>query len=494
MSFSFRTALPYATALGLALPLSTLALAAPTSVSAPSAAPSPPAATAAPATTATPGAAAAAPGAAAAKAADPKIAFERYRLPNGLEVILAPDPSVPVVAVNLWYHVGSGYEVPGRSGFAHLFEHMVFQGSKHVGDDKHFDILKKSGAESVNGTTSPDRTNYFEVVPSNQLEVALWLESDRMGFLLEKLTKQSLDNQIEVVRNERRQNYDNRPYGKALFALYAALYPEGHPYRYLTIGRHEDLSTASVDDVKGFFKTWYIPANATLTLVGDVEIPRAKELVQKWFGSFPKSEKPAVVPVPAPVIQASEVTVDDEFAKLRQVTFVWHSPATFAAGDAELTVAGNALMREGPGRLYKALVYDRQLAQSVTAFQDGSSFSGTFQITVTLRNETQLAEVKEIVAGEVARLTRENLTEQEIGRFRAAAEAGAIRGLESVLGRAQTLQRYNHYLGDPDRISWDLDRYRNTSAAAIRAVAAQYLVPERMVTVLTNPGKPAGAP
>jgi zinc protease len=216
--------------------------------------------------------------------------------------------------------------------------------------------------------------------------------------------------------------------------------------------------------------------------------------VQKWFGSFPKSEKPAVVPVPAPVIQASEVTVDDEFAKLRQVTFVWHSPATFAAGDAELTVAGNALMREGPGRLYKALVYDRQLAQSVTAFQDGSSFSGTFQITVTLRNETQLAEVKEIVAGEVARLTRENLTEQEIGRFRAAAEAGAIRGLESVLGRAQTLQRYNHYLGDPDRISWDLDRYRNTSAAAIRAVAAQYLVPERMVTVLTNPGKPAGAP
>jgi zinc protease len=426
--------------------------------------------------------------------ADPKIAFERYRLPNGLEVIIAPDPSVPIVAVNLWYHVGSGYEVPGRSGFAHLFEHMVFQGSKHVGDDKHFDVLKKSGAESVNGTTSPDRTNYFEVVPSNQLETALWLESDRMGFLLEKLTKQSLDNQIEVVRNERRQNYDNRPYGKALFALYAALYPEGHPYRYLTIGRHEDLATASVDDVKGFFKTWYVPANATLTLVGDVEIARAKELVQKWFGSFPKSEKPAVVTVPAPAIRASEVTVEDELAKLRQVTFAWHSPAVFAAGDAELMIAANALTREGPGRLYKALVYDRQLAQSVTVFQDGSSFSGAFQITVTLRNETQLAEVKEIVATEVARLTREDLTEQEIGRFRASAEAGAIRGLESVLGRAQTLQRYNHYLGDPDRISWDLDRFRNTSAPAIRAVAAQYLLPERMVTVLTNPSKPAGAP
>ena len=431
---------------------------------------------------------------AASSNADPKIAFERYRLPNGLEVIIAPDPSVPIVAVNIWYHVGSGYEVPGRSGFAHLFEHMVFQGSKHVGDDKHFDILKKSGAESVNGTTSPDRTNYFEVVPSNQLETALWLESDRMGFLLEKLTKQSLDDQIEVVRNERRQNYDNRPYGKALFALYAALYPEGHPYRYLTIGRHEDLATASVDDVKAFFKTWYVPANATLTLVGDVEIPRAKELVQKWFGSFPKSDKPAVVSVPPPVIRSHEVTVEDEFAKLRQLIFAWHSPATFGAGDAELMIAANALMREGPGRLYKALVYDRQLAQSVTAFQDGNTFSGVFQITVTLRNEAQLAEVKEIVAAEVARLTRENLTEQEIGRFRASAEAGAIRGLESVLGRAQTLQRYNHYLGDPDRISWDLDRFRNTSAPAIRAVAAQYLVPDRMVTILTNPGKPAGAP
>jgi zinc protease len=189
----------------------------------------------------------------AAPPGDPRIAFERYQLPNGLEVILAPDRTVPLVSVSVWYHVGSGYEVLGKSGFAHLFEHMMFQGSKHVGEDKHFEVLKQIGSDAVNGSTNADRTNYFEVVPSNQLETALWLESDRMGWMLDVMARKGLDNQIEVVRNERRQNYDNRPYGKALFAQAAALYPEGHPYRYLTIGRHEDLAKASVDDVKAFF-------------------------------------------------------------------------------------------------------------------------------------------------------------------------------------------------------------------------------------------------
>jgi predicted Zn-dependent peptidase len=389
--------------------------------------------------------------------------------------------------------VGSGYEVPGKSGFAHLFEHMVFQGSKHVGDDKHFDILRKIGADFINGTTNSDRTNYFEVVPSNQLEVALWLESDRMGFLLEKLTKASLDNQIEVVRNERRQSYDNRPYGKALFAIYAAMYPEGHPYRYLTIGRHEDLAAASVEDVKDFFKTWYVPANATLTLVGDVDLATAKQQVEKWFGSFPPSKKPNVVPVPAPTLRATEVVLEDDFAKLRQVTFAWHSPALFTPGDAELTILADALMREGPGRLFRALVYDRPLAQSVTASQDGRAFSGQFQVTVTLRSEAQLQDVKEIVAAEIARLGRENLTDREIARVVASNEASTIRRLESVFGRSQALQQYNHFLGDPDRIGWDLDRYRNTSADAIRAVAARYLEADRMVTVVSNPRGTGGA-
>jgi len=428
-----------------------------------------------------------------AASSDPKLTFERYTLPNGLEVILVPDTSVPLVSVSLWYHVGSGYEVYGKSGFAHLFEHMVFQGSKHVGDDKHFDILKKIGSDTVNGTTNSDRTNYFEVVPSNQLETGLWLESDRMGFLLEKLTDKSLANQIDVVRNERRQRYDNVPYGKARFAQAAALYPEGHPYRYMTIGKHEDLEAASVEDVKGFFKTWYVPANATLALTGDFDVPVAKKLVEKWFGSFPKSEKPKVVPVPAPAVKATEVTVDDGFAKQRQISFVWHSPANFGEGDAELDVAANALAQEGPGRLYKALVYERPLATNVAAFQAGSQFSGTFQIMVTLRPDASLDEVKKLVTAEVARIGKEPLTGKELARVVAGNEAGTVRRLESLLARGEMLQAYNHYLGDPAKLTWDLDRYRTTTPEKIRATVAKYLLPDRMVTIITNPTSKGGA-
>ncbi|MGE0547881.1 MAG: M16 family metallopeptidase [Kofleriaceae bacterium] len=419
--------------------------------------------------------------------ADPKLVFEKYTLPNGLEVILSSDKSVPLVAVNVWYHVGSGHETYRRSGFAHLFEHMMFQGSKHVGDDAHFKILKTIGAENVNGTTNDDRTNYYEVVPSHQLETALWLESDRMGYMLDTLTEKSFRNQVDVVRNERRQNYDNRPYGKALFAIGLALYPEGHPYRYLGIGRHEDLEAASVEDVKNFFRTWYVPANATLTVVGDFDMEEGKKLVAKWFGGMPSSKKPVPVTVPAPATKASETVVSDDFAKLRQISFVWHSPAHFADGDAELNIVANALAREGTGRLYRELVYSRPLAQSVAVGQSGSSFSGQFEIQVTLRSEADLAEVKRIVMEQVAALHKTVLTDKEIARVVAANEASAIRRLESVFGRSQAMQQYNHYLGDPNRLTWDLDRYRKTSAEKIRATVASYLVPDRMVTVITMP-------
>ncbi len=423
-----------------------------------------------------------------AASSDPKIAFSKYRLANGLEVILAPDSTVPLVAVHLWYHVGSGYEVLGRSGFAHLFEHMMFQGSKHVGEDKHFEILKRIGVDNVNGSTNPDRTNYYEVIPSNQIETALWLESDRMGWLLDLINQKSLDNQIEVVRNERRQNYDNRPYGKALFAEYAALYPEGHPYRYLTIGKHEDLERASLDDVKGFFKTWYVPANATLTVSGDFEMARGKQLVDKWFGRLPASAKPAVVEVPAPVVKSTEVTVtDDTLAKLTQVIFAWHSPASYQDDDAELEILADALSREGPGRLYKALIYDHPFAQNVRATQGGNQFSGVFEITVTLRGEAKLDDVKKIVFDELARVTREPIADKEIQRVLARNESNVIRQLETAFGRSAVLQDYNHYLGDPDKLSWDLERYRGTTPDKIRAAAAKYLSPDHVVTVVTVP-------
>jgi len=424
--------------------------------------------------------------------ADPKIAHEKYVLPNGLEVILAPDKTVPLVAVNVWYHVGSGYEVPGKTGFAHLFEHMLFQGSKNVGEDRHFEVLKNIGAGDVNGTTNSDRTNYFESVPSNQLETALWLESDRMSHLLELLNKPSLDNQIEVVRNERRQRYDNVPYGKARFALYEALYPEGHPYRYLTIGRHEDLTSASLDDVKQFWQTWYVPANATLTVVGDFDPATVKPTIAKWFGSLPSSVKPIVVNVPAPAPRAERRTIDDSFAKLRQVTWAWHSPANFAAGDAELDILANALGDPGTGRLYKILVHEKQLAQNVAVYQNSSGFSSMFVVQVTLQTGADQAEVERILGEELAKVRTEPLADAEIRRAVTQREAQLVWALEGLMVRADILQGYNHYLGNPDRLTWDLDRYRNATGASIRAVADQVLDLEHEVVIITNPAPAAG--
>jgi len=324
-------------------------------------------------------------------------------------------------------------------------------------------------------------------VPANQVESALWLESERMSHLLDALDEKQLANQIDVVRNERRQNYDNRPYTKARFAMMDALFPGDHPYRYLTIGRHEDLERATVDDVKKFYKTWYVPANATLTLAGDFDTSEAKKLVDKWFGSFPVSKKPSVVMVPTPTVAAKEITVEDSFAKLRQITFAWHSPAAFADGDAELAIVADALGEEGTGRLYKALVYDRPLAQSVLVDQDGSTFAGTFTVTVTLRSEASLDEVKKLVAEELRRVTAENLTDKERSRVVEQHEAAAVYRLESLLARANVLQTFNQFLGDPDRITWDLDRYRTTTPDKIRAAAAKVIVPEHAITVITLP-------
>jgi zinc protease len=424
---------------------------------------------------------------------DPQVPFEKYKLDNGLEVILMQDQSAPLAYVSVWYHVGSGHEVPGKSGFAHLFEHMLFQGSKNVGADQHFEILKRIGATTVNGTTNPDRTNYYELVPSNELEAALWLESDRMSHLLETLTEASLKNQIDVVRNERRQNYDNIAYRRTRFTQYAAMYPEGHPYRYLTIGRHEDLMAATLDDVKSFYKTWYVPSNATLLVAGDFDTAPTKELVQKWFGSFPSSTKPEVVKIPAPVVTATEVSYVDTLAKQRQLQYVWHSPANFGPGDAELDIAADALAREGTGRLYRILVHEKQLALSVSASQGGMSFSGLFEITVRLRNDANLEEVRKIVDAELERMRKEPVSDREIARAVTRFESAVVYGMESLPGRAERLMAYNHYLGDPGSLTYDLDRYRNTNADNVRAVVAKYLDEAHRVVVMTLPAE-GGAP
>jgi zinc protease len=422
----------------------------------------------------------------APEAKDPRIEFERYKLDNGLEVILHQDNSVPLVAVSVWYHVGSGDEVPGRSGFAHLFEHMLFQGSKHVGEDKHFEILKGLGS-SPNGSTNYDRTNYFEEVPSHHLETALWIESDRMGYFLPMLTEPSLKNQIDVVRNERRQRYDNEPYGNTLFAVSHLLHPQGHPYRDLVIGKHEDLEAADLEDVKAFYRKWYVPGNATLVIAGDFEGKTAKRLVQKWFGSFPKTAKPKHRALEMPVIKRAREEVKDPFAKLRRIEYVWHSPANLSPGDAELDILADALSRTGTGRLYKILVHEKQLAQSVSAYQASRQHSSYFTVAVTAKTGADLAAIEKIVNDELEVVRAQPIGQREFDRAVVATESGFVWGLESLLTRAETLQRYNHYTGNPDFITADLDRYRKSSPEKVKETAARFLDPARRVEVLTVP-------
>jgi len=421
---------------------------------------------------------------------DPKLPLERYHLGNGLEVILHPDKTVPLAYVSVWYHVASGDETPGKSGFAHLFEHMMFQGSTHVGEDKHFEVLKKIGASSVNGTTNADRTNYFEQVPSHQLETALWLESDRMGYMLPLLTEKSLANQRDVVRNERRQNYDNVPYGKERFAINRLLFAEGHPYRHLTIGRHEDLANASLEDVKNFFRKWYVPSNATLLIAGDIDVPETKKLVEKWFGSFPKTPRPArrMVP-PTPITAVKREVVNDEFAKLRRVHYAWHSPRAFGPGDAELDILASVLGRPGTGRLYKILVHEKQWAQTVGVGQQSQGFSGIFHITIDLKPEADMKAVEQVVDQELEKVMREPISERERQRVITETEASFVRGLETLVARGETVQMYNHFLSEPDSFTKHLDQFRNATAEGVRSTAGQYLKKQNRVEVITMPAK-----
>lgn len=428
--------------------------------------------------------------AADAPAQSASIDFERYKLDNGLEVILHQDRSTPQVAINVWYHVGSGDEVVGRSGFAHLFEHMMFQGAKHIGEDVHFDILKEIGGTSINGTTNTDRTNYFEIVPSNHLETGLWLESDRMGYMLDLLNEKSLANQQEVVRNERRQRYDNVPYGKDRFAVAEILYPEGHPYRYLTIGRHEDLEAAKLEDVRAFFQKWYVPSNATLTLAGDFEVDQAKALVQKWFGSFPALQKPTRTKVEPPPLQKTERReLKDSFARLVQVHYVWHAPAYLADGSFELDVASEVLGAQGWGRLYQRLVVGEKLAQLVYSYNHGKQFSGEFHIVARLKPGADPARVEAIIQEEIAKISTQPITEAELNRVKIGTESGFVWGLEELMSRANRLQSFNHFTGDPGYMKTYLQRVRALDVNAVLRESKNWLAKPR-AEVITRPEKP----
>ncbi len=299
----------------------------------------------------------------------PKLDIEKYTLANGLEVILSEDHRVPLVGIDVWYHVGPAHEAAGRTGFAHLFEHMMFQGSKHIPNDAHFRLLSGAGASGVNGTTNFDRTNYFETMPSNQLELALWLESDRMGYLLEKVDQAKLSNQQDVVRNERRQSTENQPYGMVEEAMFQALFPKGHPYHGVVIGSHEDIQAAKLDDVQQFFRQYYAPNNATIAIAGDIDKAATKKLVEKYFGTLKRGPAVPPVKVDTPPITAEKRIVVEDRVELPRLYMAWLTPPFFKDGDADADIVSGVLGQGRSSRLYKKLVYEKQMAQNVSASQ-----------------------------------------------------------------------------------------------------------------------------
>lgn len=429
--------------------------------------------------------------AAPAPTLDVHLPHEKYVLPsNGLEVILSVDRALPLVAVNLWYHVGPADEPEERTGFAHLFEHLMFQGSAHVGDDQHFKLLESRGASLINGTTSFDRTNYFETVPANELALALWLESDRMGFLAQSISQQSLDSQREVVMNERRQSVDNAPYGPTQEKLLQTLLPASHPYYGNVIGSMEDLKKATVQDVRQFYDQYYAPANATLVITGDFEPAAAKALVDRYFASIPRRSTPAKRDVPMPRIDAPKRVSVTEKVQLAQINKAWLSPKTYQPGDADADVLAQILGQGEASRMHRRLVYELALAQDVSVDQQSYGLLGIFGVTVTARAGVDMQRLEKEIDALLAAARATLPSEHELTRAKNQIEMQLVARLQSIGGfggKADLLNRYNHYLGKPDWLSEDLARYSAVTAQSVQRFAQATLTPATQVVVLTVP-------
>ncbi|MCH8271777.1 MAG: insulinase family protein [Candidatus Marinimicrobia bacterium] len=418
-------------------------------------------------------------------AQEPKISvpYSKHTLENGLTVILHEDHTTPIISVNMLYHVGSGNEKPGRTGFAHLFEHIMFEGSANVPEGKFDEWLEAAGG-SNNGSTNVDRTNYWENIPSNALELALFLESDRLGFLLETMSPEKVDGQRDVVKNERRQSYENRPYGMVQIALMEKLYPESHPYHWPTIGSMEDLSAASYEDVTEFFNLYYTPNNVSLSIAGDISPTETLELVEKWFGSIKRGkEVPAIDVTALDLKEERRVTLEDK-VQLPRIHLAWHTPAIFKPGDAEMNAVASILTSGKNSRLYKRLVYDMQIAQDVTAFQASNMLGSFFIIIATARAEHSLEELEKVIEEEINLLKSEPPSEREIQRTLNQIEASFVSRLERVGGFGGKADQLNHYYfqtGEPDYFETDLNRYRNLTAESVRNAAETYLTDARVV-------------
>ncbi len=416
-----------------------------------------------------------------------KLSFEKQTLANGLTVLVHEDHHTPIAAVSVWYHVGSKNERPGRTGLAHLFEHVMFEGSEHV-TGGFFEPLQRAGG-TLNGSTSSDRTNYWEVVPTGALELALWMEADRMGWLLPALSEERFTTQRDVVLNERRQSYENRPYGLAHFAMLDAMHQEGHPYRWPVIGDPADLSAMNVDDARAFFARFYHPGNASLVVAGDVRPDQVFRLVERLFGDIPPG--PAVAPVVAPPMSAppQRLMLEDR-VELPRLYLAWPSPALFAAGDAELDLAADMLANGKTSRLYRTLVHDARIVAELGASQGSRELQGMFQITATAAPGHSLEEVHGALIDALSSMAATGPTEAELIREQAQAEATFLSRLQTLGdfgGKSDQLNAYQVYLGRPDYFDADLRRYLDATRAGVRDAMAAWLTPHTAVALSVVP-------
>ena len=424
----------------------------------------------------------------------PEIPFEFYTLENGLEVILHEDHSTPIVGVNIWYHVGSGNEVAGRTGFAHLFEHMMFQGSAHQ-DAEYFGPLHEIGA-LINGSTSEDRTNYWEIVPANHLERALLMQADRMGWLLPAMTQEKLDNQIEVVRNERRES-EGQPYAPFWLTLNEHFYPKGHPYDHSVIGIHEDLEAATLDDVKDFFRKYYTPNNATLSIAGDFDPEQTKAWIERYFGEIPPGPPVERIGVWIPELTKEKRVIMQDRVQLTRLYYCWHTPPYYAEGDADMDLVSMILGQGRTSRLYQRLVHEEELVQDVRSSQGSQQASSMFYVRLTLKPGADPAEVERILEEELARFGEEGPTREELQLAKDGFEARFVRGVQRIGswgGKNDRLNRYNHYVGTPDYFRQDYDRYMSRTQDTVQDTFNEWIGPGRLVMVIEPLAEMAAAP
>jgi zinc protease len=433
---------------------------------------------------------AAQPAPAAAAAATITVPFERFTLPNGLNVIVHRDTTSPIVTTNLWFHVGSARERPGRTGFAHLFEHIMFEGSKNVPEGKIDEWFEEVGG-APNGSTTRDRTNYYQTFSSNALDMALFIESDRTGYLLDAMSPASVEGQRDVVKNERRQSYDNRPYGLASQVIGELLYPPDHPYHWPVIGYMDDLTAASYQDVVDFFRRYYAPNNTSLVIAGDVNVATARKLAEKWFSEIPHGEPVPSANVPLPEITAEKRAYLEDRVQLPRLTMAWLTPPAYGPGDAALSALADLLASGKNSRLYERLVYDLQIADDVSAGQSSGKLSSEFRISATARSGHALDELEQVILEELDKVKTTAPEERELRRIVNQYELSFFEGLERVASKADQLNQYFYYTGDPDYFAEDLARFRALRPQDLSDAANRWLATDaRVVLSIIPQGRP----